>query len=65
MEPGDEVERARVALKLFGALASVMVRIICLDLVSAKEGTTRYDLFVLMLIFPVNENSALSAVQLL
>jgi hypothetical protein len=41
-----------------------MVRVISLDLVSVNEATTGYDLFLLMLIFPVNENSALSAVEL-
>jgi hypothetical protein len=40
------------------------LRVISLDLVSVNEATTGYDLFLLMLIFPVNENSALSAVEL-
>lgn len=41
-----------------------MVRVICLPLFSANVATTEYDVFLLIPIFPVRANCALSAFEL-
>jgi hypothetical protein len=66
VEPGDEVERNQGCFKVIWRLGvsygMVLSAWIWFLFMRAIRG---YDLFLLMSIFPVNENSALSAVELL